>query len=456
MSSFAGQTDDVQRETNEVNEEEAGTVQGMQIQGNMEDEEDTAKVQTKGRPDYGFKRKYDKINSCTFCKKLIRSKITRHLLTHKERGEILQIKMLPKKSVERDARFAALVNEGNYKHNIEVLRLRKGILITMRRESPDKAKHSVDEYFPCEFCKGFCLKRLLWHHIRNCKVKKFKTWNDGNYVRNSRTLLYSSLLKHEDKCIEPMLQRMHDGEIKDIVMKDSIIRKLSAIQIAALGDEMVQKKNDMHRVSQNARSLARLVKEARKEKPVIFLTALLKPENFDLLVRCVCRMASSSLTLAPRMGHLLGHCIMTKSGWAIRCSNSQMLKEANDFKILFDAEWGYVVNSAFRKKKHIRDLNKTVNIPETEDLVKLRRYLIGEMKEKTDLLRQDPNPSIFKWLAKVTMCRLLLFNKRRVAEVENLTVENYINRPHWKDSEEFEKALTVAEKQFAMRQVSYF
>jgi hypothetical protein len=75
-----------------------------------------------------------------------------------------------------------------------------------------------------------------------------------------------------------------------------VIKKLSAVQIAALGDASIQKKNDMHRVSQNARTLARLVIEARKEKPAVFLSALLRPEKFDL-VRCVSHMSEKSVTL---------------------------------------------------------------------------------------------------------------------------------------------------------------
>lgn len=59
--------------------------------------------------------------------------------------------MLPKKSKKRGMLFLELINEGNYKHNIEVLK-NGGIFITARRESPDSLNHSPDEYLPCEFC----------------------------------------------------------------------------------------------------------------------------------------------------------------------------------------------------------------------------------------------------------------------------------------------------------------
>lgn len=49
------------------------------------------------------------------------------------------------------------------------------------------------------------------------------------------------------------------------------------------------------------------------------------------------------------------------------------------------------------------------------------------------------------------MCRLILFNKRRVAEVEDLPVEDFQKRPKWTSTEEFEESLTDMEKTFAKR-----
>lgn len=68
------------------------------------------------------------------------SKMSQRLLTHKERAEIIHIKTLPKKSAEREAEFAMLVKEGNYKHNISVLKSGTGILI---KEKKDEKKLST-------------------------------------------------------------------------------------------------------------------------------------------------------------------------------------------------------------------------------------------------------------------------------------------------------------------------
>lgn len=156
--------------------------------------------------------------------------------------------MLPKKSKKRGMLFLELINEGNYKHNIEVLK-NGGIFITARRESPDSLNHSTDEYLPCEFCKGFFLKNLLWHHAKTCKLGSIKNDEDDedeklgkSFVRKGRTLLYGSLFDENESNITHLLERMNDGEEKEIIKKDLIIKNFASIQVQALGEERIQKK----------------------------------------------------------------------------------------------------------------------------------------------------------------------------------------------------------------------
>lgn len=48
-------------------------------------------------------------------------------------------------------------------------------------------------------------------------------------------------------------------------------------------------------------------------------------------------------------------------------------------------------------------------------------------------------------LAQLTMCRLILFNKRRRAEVKDLKVCEYLKRPNWKDEDNGEFGLALSE-----------
>ena len=85
----------------------------------------------------------------------------------------------------------------------------------------------------------------------------------NNALRRGRNLLYSALLKNEDVHLAKLFTRMNDDELKSTVFNDRIIKRFYALRVGALGEEKDRKINDMHRVSQGARSLARLLKEVK-------------------------------------------------------------------------------------------------------------------------------------------------------------------------------------------------
>lgn len=84
----------------------------------------------------GRKNVYDKTNYCTFCGTAIRSKICHHLLTvHKNEKRLMDILLLPKRCEQRMKELKLLSNEGNFKHNAEVLKQGEGQIVVGRRNS---------------------------------------------------------------------------------------------------------------------------------------------------------------------------------------------------------------------------------------------------------------------------------------------------------------------------------
>ena len=74
-------------------------------------------------------------------------------------------------------------------------------------------------------------------------------------------------------------------------------------------------------------------------------------------------------------------------------------------------------------------MKKQQYIPETSDLSKFRDYRKQVMEKEIKVLRTFPDPVNWTRLAKATMCRLYIFNKRRITEVEDMLLEAYKNRP---------------------------
>ena len=74
---------------------------------------------------------------------------------------------------------------------------------------------------------------------------------------------------------------------------------------------------------------------------------------------------------------------------------------------------------------------KIPTLPLTEDLQKLRRHLVDNIEGLTQRLAEETVSDIWLKLAKYTMARLIVFNKRRRAEVSELKVQQFLNRPPW-------------------------
>ena len=64
-----------------------------------------------------------------------------------------------------------------------------------------------------------------------------------------------------------------------------MIKKYTVLQLESLGSKEDQKKNDIYRATQGARTLARLVIEVRKDLPCISLDSLKHPAKSNLTIK---------------------------------------------------------------------------------------------------------------------------------------------------------------------------
>ena len=83
-------------------------------------------------------------------------------------------------------------------------------------------------------------------------------------------------------------------------------------------------------------------------------------------------------------------------------------------------------------------------IPLTEDLQRFRSYLVRNIGQVSRRLKKHHSPQDWVLLAKLVLSRLILFNKRRRAEVRELKVSEYLARPVWKDDVNGEMSLALS------------
>ena len=151
-------------------------------------------------------RVYDKRQCCYFCGKIIVSKVGRHLKTHKKEcsafvadqpSEIIALNLLR--------------TRGNFYHNINVLKLKEGKLIVVRR--PNK-EISYKKYVPCKNCLGFFLKDELWRHTSGCNVEGE---TEKSLVISCKLLLYSSVNENHSNILTQVVHNERGGMRNDAV-----------------------------------------------------------------------------------------------------------------------------------------------------------------------------------------------------------------------------------------------
>lgn len=398
------------------------------------------------------KQVYDKTHFCTFCSAAIRNSISKHLLSvHVHEPAVQEILFLTKRSAQRRLMIQKLVNEGNFKHNISVLKDGNGQLVVGRR----CAYVSASDYTACEFCKKFQSKKNLWRHTKTCMARKvyYQTHSVEETkricaVKRGQNLVNNAMFTRNDSLVCELLDHMRDGEVKDIVRSDDLIRREASLRMDGLGQKDDRKTDDIHRVSQSVRTIARVVQLARKTIPDASLTSLIKPCCFDLIVDVAKKMSTDkdqpSLNVGKTIGCLLTNVSKSKYCAALRTGDLEAQQDATNFQHLLQREWNDRVNRTASKRMQ-REKRMTVpTIPITEDLKKFRDYIMRNVERLSQKLKKHHGPEDWVLLAKFVMCRLILFNKRRRAEVRELKVSEYLARPNWKNDNSGEMSLALS------------
>ena len=376
-------------------------------------------------------RVYNKKQACVYCTKL-KSKISDHLIRcHSEEREVTEIIVLkaelknysdPALRSEKEKviknKFSKLRSQGNFVHNMEVLKRHEGELVPKRR--PKTVRNDFcTSYVPCPYCLDLLFKQDLHKHLKTCRSMPKDADTSAKVARfEGETLLgvasvASSPLKRN------VLPSMRGGEISRIAKSDNLILQLGDSQYAK------SKKTGLRRVnltSQKMRDCARLLDAARRIDPEHeTMHEFIHPQKFDTLVKAAQSLAGQLTkdelrrpSVALRMGHLLESLAQKKLSLALQSGNAASASEARDFLTVKKSEWYEKISAGALADLTSRKFNKVTNLPKAEDIQSLSSYLIRELKRSERKLEDYRNTQI------LVLVRLLTFNRRRPGELEQL------------------------------------
>ena len=317
----------------------------------------------------------------------------------------------------------------------QVIQEGEGELVVARRPSgKNQNTYAAENFLPCEYCLGFYMKDTLWLHINSCLLKPKEKQPSANYVRDAKVMLTPFLpdVTEEDAQLESFFNGMKETTanpgIPCICKNDLLIKEFSKSMLLRLGEKSEQRIKDIDNVRTKVRTVGRLLKELNETKEAALpLSDYITGRNFGLVTNATKSLAlkSDSPQVALTLGHYIKHVALLKISVGIQEDNSDYIKEGRNFQELYQCHWNSRVSSVAKRRQQLRHINKESKLPLTKDLIALKKWTQNELKRS--IKNNSPDESLLTRIARLCIVRIAMFNKRRIAEVSEMTVSDFVS-----------------------------
>ncbi|MBM3937987.1 MAG: hypothetical protein FJ333_04940 [Sphingomonadales bacterium] len=365
-------------------------------------------------------QKYAKSQFCIFCNEdappIVR--VDRHIeRCHKDEPDVQELQKLPKSSKQRKVVFMKLRNEGNFRHNISVLKAKEGTLIVARRPSSSE-NASSDNFTPCLSCLGFFTSQDLCRH--DCKLAEGQ---DEHQVQKSSKEVLASLTSKTPE-IAKLLSKMKNRDVASTIQQDWLLSKYGE----GLIHKFSMRSNMDNHIREKLSEMAKLFLQLNQKYQDSDFASFFKPEFFDDIISAVHEItgkgkALKNPSLALKMGHGLKKCSAIVIGQSLRKRDEVSKVATQDFLQLMNNEWTEKVSKQALETLHTQKFNKPLTLPLTGDIVNLVTKIRKEMQSLVK--KEDLDEKEFRRLAELTLARIILFNKRRVGEASQISIEAF-------------------------------
>lgn len=348
---------------------------------------------------------------------------------HPDEKEVAQFMALQKRSKDRLHIIQEIRNKGNYIYNKTAYENKSGKIIPCRRPSK---KSPSEMYLPCEHCFGFFKKTRLARHSLTCWNNPKRVSHRGHTIGRSLTLLTAG--NDSSKELKSILENMKTDKESLTVRQDELIQKYGQW----LCEKHSTKKHLKNDISQKMRELARLLiqlNKNQKEGQLMTLRSVLKPAHFFVLIEAVKELTGidnngkKKATLALKLGYSIQNCLMILKNEALMESQLEKRKEVDDMIELYKLNWSNFVLRKATEEIDRAKYNKPSLLPIAEDVRKMNKY----MHDKEDVLlslieHNQASEQDFIEFCQINLCHVIMFNRKRVGEVQRLEKSVFINR----------------------------
>ncbi|XP_041855503.1 uncharacterized protein LOC121649037 [Melanotaenia boesemani] len=229
-----------------------------------------------------------------------------------------------------------------------------------------------------------------------------------------------------------MLSHVHDDDVASIIRNDSCLLRFAE----SLYNKHGHDPSKHEYIRQKIRELGRLLQTLRKRSPDMTIEDALRPKNFLSLIKAVKETAGfdkkkndyKTPSIALKLGHSLVKVNDIITCHALIAEDEDGIKSSKAFMKLYRAKWSEYVSHSALSTIADKKYNKTMKLPLTEDVTKLHSHLDKRTELASEALKNETTAHSYSSLAKATLTKIVIFNRRRVGEVSKIKLKNFLER----------------------------
>lgn len=306
-----------------------------------------------------------------------------------------------------------------------------------------KQNVNINKFFACVYCLGYFAKSYLWRHKKNCPSRNANYSVCRNHLSECQTLLIATGM---------LGNYLNKSELKENVLN---IMKADNISLTAKKDPLICIYGEYHfnkhkRVQMNVvvsnkmREMARLKIALQSILRFENLIEVLKPHMYNEFIAAVKIISGfnpesktyEAASLALHMGtNLQTLCavavkaLMTKDPLFSTIDSSAiklLTEEIENLCKMIKSHWCSDVSSLANKVLNENTSLKPKMIPLTEDVKAFNTYITSTAKNAYEKLNLGENQvDNYETLAECTLALTLIFNRKRIGEVQFLEIATY-------------------------------
>lgn len=336
-----------------------------------------------------------------------------------------------------------------YEHNAHQ-QYNNGVLLTCRRPNINRPREPSG-FTTCVKCLGTYSKKTVRYHFKHC---------DGIDIdlNGERSVLV--LGRMAEARIHPEACDMLKDEIFAHMTEDDVVRLIRYDWLlVTYGNALCDSYVDVFQhvvISGKLRLAGRLLYTLRTIDPeVTDFASLYRPKFYASVINAIRSIgkydpvqksygspstSKAAVTLVRAVGVML-------AAEYIQKEDLESQTRTENFNKLFNSGVSASVSKGVYRTLTTNKRNKREKLPTTEDINLLAKYISKHRKASFEKLSEKFSYTTYLDLARMTMASLIVFNRRRTGETQNILESDYERREYLE--EKWLATLSVEDKKFA-------